>query len=404
MFASITRSPPAMRLAITLIALSALALASGTATAQSAPTKRLGQPTATHPAEFTRIASVRELSDGRVDLVDEQEQRVVRLDFKSGDATDLGRTGQGPGEYTMPLSLIALPGDSSALVDRRDGPTSVILTREGISKDALAVEGAAAGRTAFTFNSAADALGRIYYARRIIRTVDGKPVASDTNAIVRIDRRSGARDTVAFVDTRTRTTVPNDEGETIVGPGGTVMRMAAHSPIPFRSQDQFAVAPDGRVAVVSVEPYHVTFFDANGRRTAGPEIRFTPVRVDDAVKEMWRESAKRPQLSVMVTRGGGVSTRYAPPTYEEPEKWPEVLPSFVGNAVSFARDGNLWVHRATGPSSPPTYDVIDRTGRVSARVELPKERRLVGFGDGTIYLVRTDEDGLEYVERYALPR
>jgi hypothetical protein len=36
------------------------------------------------------------------------------------------------------------------------------------------------------------------------------------------------------------------------------------------------------------------------------------------------------------------------------------------------------------------------------RVALPPKTRLVGFGNGTLYLVRRDDDDLEYLQRYRL--
>lgn len=376
---------------------------SAAAQGQDAPVKRLGAPTATHPAEFTRIEGIRELSDGRVFLVDAHELRVVRIDFNSGEVEPVGRIGRGPGEYQVPTGLLALPADSAVVVEMTGGPTSVLLTRDGISEEGVEVEGAASGRTAFTVRSATDALGRVYYQKRIIRTVDGKPVASDTNAIVRVDRASGRRDTIAYVSTRSRSPLIKERREQQVV-GGMVVSQARAAPIPFTSVDQFAVAPDGRVAVVSVEPYHVTFFSASGVRTDGPAITFTPVRVDDDVREAYRVDAKRPRLGVMIERGGGITPRIAPARYTEPEEWPDALPPFLGDAVSFASDGNLWVQRATHPDAPTTYDIIDASGRVTSRVALPEGRRLVGFGDGTVYLVRIDDDDLEYLERYALPK
>lgn len=392
-----------MRLRDTLLAFSTLALTTVGASAQSAPTKHLGQPTATHPAEFTRIEGLRELSDGRVYLVDRNEMRVVRIDFRSGAVEEIGRKGRGPGEYTAPWSLVALPGDSAALVDMSGLPMNVLLTREGVSPDGITVEGGRPGRPAISMRSATDAAGRVYYDEAIIRTVDGKQIAVDTNAIVRITRATGRRDTVAYVATFDRSPLVTEERKKMVMGGGVISQPFA-SPIPFLSVDQFAVAPDGRVAVVSVFPYRVTFFDANGRRTDAPPIRYTPVRVDDALKEAYRERMQRPNLGISVTRGGDVAASLMTPRYREPARWPSELPPFVGNALSFASDGTLWVERAIHPDSPPTFDLIDGTGRVTARVELPKERRLVGFGNGTVYLVRVDEDGLEYVERYALPR
>jgi hypothetical protein len=38
------------------------------------------------------------------------------------------------------------------------------------------------------------------------------------------------------------------------------------------------------------------------------------------------------------------------------------------------------------------------------QVTLPPGRRLVAVDRGGVYLVRTDDDGLEWLERYGLPR
>ena len=54
--------------------------------------------------------------------------------------------------------------------------------------------------------------------------------------------------------------------------------------------------------------------------------------------------------------------------------------------------------------TPPTYDVIDRAARLSHRVQLPPRSKLVGFGNGTLYLVRLDDDDLQYLERHPIPR
>jgi hypothetical protein len=40
---------------------------------------------------------------------------------------------------------------------------------------------------------------------------------------------------------------------------------------------------------------------------------------------------------------------------------------------------------------------------VVGRVALPADTRLVGFGNGTVYLARSDEDDLQYLQRYRLP-
>jgi hypothetical protein len=72
--------------------------------------------------------------------------------------------------------------------------------------------------------------------------------------------------------------------------------------------------------------------------------------------------------------------------------------------VQFAPDGTLWIQRTTADASaPPTYDLIGPAATIIGRMVLPANTRLVGFGVGTVYLVRVDEDDLEYLQRYRLP-
>jgi hypothetical protein len=44
--------------------------------------------------------------------------------------------------------------------------------------------------------------------------------------------------------------------------------------------------------------------------------------------------------------------------------------------------------------------VFDQQGRKIAEVTLRPRSRVVGFGQGTVYVARSDEDDLQYLERY----
>ena len=87
----------------------------------------LGKPDAEFSEPFTQIRTIRELSDGRVLVVDPRDRIVQLVDFKAGIATKVGRTGAGPGEYGLPDRIIALPGDSSAIFDP-DNSRCLIIT------------------------------------------------------------------------------------------------------------------------------------------------------------------------------------------------------------------------------------------------------------------------------------
>lgn len=114
----------------------------------------------------------------------------------------------------------------------------------------------------------------------------------------------------------------------------------------------------------------------------------------------------RPQWAGAAAGGGGregrtVTAVRAP--LREPAEWPGHLPPFLSGGVTFASDGMLWVRRTVPADDPPAYDVIDGEGRVVHRVVLPQRARVLGFGRGTVYLVRLDDDDLQFVERHRLP-
>ena len=80
--------------------------------------------------------------------------------------------------------------------------------------------------------------------------------------------------------------------------------------------------------------------------------------------------------------------------------WPAVKPPFLSGAVQIAPDGRVWVLRTRAhDDSIPTFDVFDAVGRVVERVALPKRTRLMGFGAGVVYLARTDDDDLVWLQR-----
>ena len=78
------------------------------------------------------------------------------------------------------------------------------------------------------------------------------------------------------------------------------------------------------------------------------------------------------------------------------------MPPFLERALMFSNDGFLWIRRTGPPGQPPTYDVIDRAGDLVQKVVLEKGSRLVGFGNGVVYIARVDQDGLQYLQKHKL--
>jgi hypothetical protein len=367
---------------------------------QPPPTTTLSRPDVEFREPFSQVEGIRELSDGRVIVVDSRERLIHAVDLKAGTATRIGREGGGPGEYRIPLRIFALPGDSSVIHDMANAGNPLVITPQGEAGGSLALRDG----SPLLDRSATDARGRIYSEVRIVtRSPSGVPMRNDSLGIERLDRSNGKRDTLARVSGLVVSPLVSRPARRsgVPEPGGGAPARSGAMP-PFASRDQWAVSSEGRVAVVSVDPYRVVFVDARGVRTVGPVLDAGRVRVNDALKDLWRAGARRPVPSLVFSGGQTVATS-RPPRYEEPTAWPEFLPALLDRAVAFAPDGTLWVSRAVAADSPPVLDRIDGAGKVIGRVVLPSGTKLIGFGAKSVYLVRIDADDLQYLQRYSLP-
>lgn len=357
----------------------------------SVPVRALSSPLAKSADAFTNISSVRELSNGKVIVSDLVDKSVHLLDLAAGTSVQVGREGEGPGEYGFPGELLPLPGDTTLLVDRVNRRFLIILP-----------DGKTGGTIPFpqnTFNDprGIDRTGRIYFQGSMLGGgfTPGQP-SPDSLPITRWDRRRNLTDTVTFLKVPSLNVNVSGGG----GRGAVMFRMQ-----PFSPEDGWSVGSDGRVGVARVVDYHVEWFSPARQRTAGPANKVTPVRVTEADKEAQRrQMASSPRMMVAVG-GGGTSTRAAPapagaPSGGEPE-YPEFKPPFPGRSTWVTPEGMLWVLRSRAATDPiPLIDVFDQRGNLVSQVKLPQDRRVVGFGNGVVYLAHTDSDDLQWLERY----
>lgn len=370
------------------------------ASAQGA--RQLGKPDAEFSEPFTSVSGIRELKDGRVVAIDSRDKIVQVVDFKAGTGTKVGREGSGPGEYAFPMRLVPLPGDSSGVYDMLNARLLVVLPN-GKPGPFVTIEQASSqgpgGGTVRIGGSApryADASGRLYWTGQPFNAPrpGDTPKGADSVPVLRYDRNSKKTDTLAW------TRLAKNNVQTSGSSNNMSVRIGMANP--FQPRDEWAVTPDGRVLVLRAPEYRVEWYGPNGKG-ATATIPYPQIKVTEKHKDEWRESRKQ-QTSIMVTMNNGQrSVRTGPPPADAPDpgNWPEVMPPFLDNSVFVAPNGQVWVNRtrAAGDDSPK-FDVIDASGKVSMQVVLPKKTRLVGLGNGTAYVVRTDDDDLQYLQRY----
>lgn len=397
---------PALMRSLVLLVAAPVALAAQQPRALPAADKTLDEP-------FSQVGSLRELSNGRIYVADQRDKTVALVDLAAGSATKVGREGSGPAEYGMPMRLFSAPGDTTLLFDplnqrylviAPDGKPTSVFRMETV---APASRGEGPRVTmGLTMPRAADARGRLYFeSPSFTPGPDGMPSAADSAAITRYDRASKKTDTLTWVK------LPKNNTQ-VSGGGGNVRLMVGGSN-PLTARDEWAVFPDGRVAVVRTADYHVDWILPNGTRQSSPSIKFTPIRVTDADKreeEVLRNKNRQNMMMMTMTQGPGETQRNmqmgpgpnAPPL-EPLTDWPAVKPPFrQGQASVWARpNGDLWVRRLEPAGAKGAlYDVINAQGVVSFRVRFPEGITLVGFGNGTIYTTKADEDDLLYLQRH----
>jgi hypothetical protein len=341
----------------------------------------LGPPNATLSAELTNVASVRELADGRVLIADVGESKLLIGDWRTGTMTQIGRQGSGPGEYASPRLLVALAGDSTLLVDPRN--RRWLLLRGAEIVETVGAQSPAVRNGGAVPNGADQAGHVLAVVPRLPGPGTDGAALLDSLVLIRVSRASGRVDTVGTMRNR-------------------LMRLQSEGPLdptkpiaftvnPLAVSEQATLFPDGTIAIARLAPYRVDWLTSAGARTLGGALPFVSTRLDDAEKR------------AVLAREANQSGRAAR-TPDEVVDWPDVVPPFLGNALHAAPDGRLWIRRApVGQRPGTTYDVVDRRGQLAARISMNGSSHVVGLGRNAVFVVETDGDGVQRLQRRAMP-
>lgn len=369
--------------------------------AQQAPTIPLGRAEATFAEPFTLVSSLRELPGGKVIVVDSRDKVVQLVDMRTGATTKVGREGSGPGEYQFPRSVLAMPNNETFLVDpmqtrflRIDALGKVVETisyPSGMGPGMQAVGADVQGRIYWEGSSFGGAGGQLSFGPGS----DGNVASVDSVPVIRWDRRANKFDTL--------TMVKGPQMKVNLG-GGQNSRSVMIRQQPFTARDGWGVAPDGRVAVVRSAPYRVDQVRAAGGLARGPALGMQPLALTERDKQDFLKAQRNAPRMMRTVGGNGAAPPAPPEPTADDYEWPATKPFFDAASVRVSPTGELWALRSRPAGDEiPVYDVFGADGRLVRRVTFPAKTRLVGFGDGTIYVARNDEDDLQYLERYRAP-
>jgi hypothetical protein len=393
------RRIPSTALLPTVVTALALVSAPWGARPAAAQTVTLGSPTAEYLEGLSFVQSLREMPDGRLLVADPLAQELFFLDMDSGTVQSIGRPGGGPMEFRQPDSVWPFGGGNSLMVDLGNA-RMVVLADDGSFGDTYPLvmgEPGPGSPMLLLLPQGVDGEGNVYVTQRPAFDPSGEP--GDSSMVVRVSLADQRVDTVARVKT---------QDLTVQRSGGNVsMRQ-----IPLSPADAWGVAPDGRVVIARSGDYHVAWHHPDGSVVAGRPVPFEPVRIRDAEKLAYLEAASGGGISVSIEAGGdgrrsmslarGGGGRDDGPDLDAYE-WPETMPPMTNGRINVDARGRAWVRRNMPAGERPLYDVFGADGNRITTFELAEGRRILGFGEGSVYVAYNDEFDLVYLERYALP-
>lgn len=374
-----------------------------TAFAQQVPLRDLPKPAKEIEDPFSLVMSVAELKPGQIVVVDGMETSVTHVDFATSAKRVLGRKGAGPGEYNNPVGVIRLPGDTILVLDAAGGGGAAIRAvkflpnfNPGATSNMMVFS--TADTTIVQGTMFVDRIGKLYSTSVKLRMGPTGPTPADSMIIVRFDLEA----TPTF--TRLAAIRTPQSGDQERRPEGNKIIVR----VPFAGlalADAWTLLPDGTIAIIRGKGYTVEFLGRDGKTTAPVAIPYERIKVTEADKKAELDWQREQLNSVMA-----VIKKTMPPNLTldlaitPPPSWPDEYPPIAAIVAFPTSSGQVWVRRSVPARlDREQWDVIDRSGKLVARWQLPPKTNLVAVGDGAVYTSRRDEDDLRYLQRVVLP-
>ncbi|HEY1952229.1 MAG TPA: hypothetical protein VGG76_05435 [Gemmatimonadaceae bacterium] len=435
-----------MNKAITIL-VAAFGVASPVGAQSLPPVRQLGPVTAVAKEQTGAISAIRPLADGRVIVNDIVGRRVLMFDSTLANATVIADTTSATANAygVQPGGLIAFRGDSTLFVDV--GSLSMLLI-DPFGKVARVMSAPRPQDVRFLIggpfgNPGFDPQGRLVYRAPPNFAAFGPPPGAggsngrlpqfptlpDSAAIVRYDLATRKVDTITYFKTpkvNLNVTQTSDGGIRVIN---------SFNPLP--QGDDWALLPDGTIALVRTKDYHVDWLGQDGKIISSPRIPFNWQRLTDEQKVAFVDSAKiaiekqrasgtlfgggtqqlviggdaggavrrpgggdrAPGATVTTTTSAPAPSQLPPLTMVPPTDLPDYKPAFSPGSTRVDADGNLWIRTSENVDSRPVYDVVSRQGTLIDRVQLPANRTLVGFGAGGVAYLAVRDGATAHLEK-----
>jgi hypothetical protein len=352
----------------------ALALVQPSARAHAPELVRLKPPDARLNEEFTNLTSLRELSDGRVIVTDRKDGRLALVNFTTGAVRSLGHRGSGPVEYGDLGPVVKLTADSSIVIDIGNSRW-LVLVGDSVTAT-VPPENPAVKGVIFWVPFGADRFGNLLSWR--FRPRARASTKTDSVELTRVSRSKGRVEVIGAL----RYGVPTRgiNSPTIGSEGEIRVRRAPYN----ASEEQPLLFEDGWIAIARYEPYRVDWISPGGQVVRGASLPGRPIPMSAGERQAY--IARKP-------------------AYASAREWPVHVPPFDKSFPLLATpEGWVVIPRVPSADYPTArYDFVARTGALRGQLTLPGASRLLAFGKRSAYVVVTDSDGIERLQRHPWP-
>ena len=406
------KSPRILPIALAMLAM--LATQATTTIAQSLPpVRQLGRILTKSPATVRSIASTRELPHGRVlvnDTVTRRlylfdstlRSRVAVLDSTDAVKNSYGGSAGGMIAYRADSTLFASPSLVSMLLIDPAGRASRLAVGP-TPVEMLFLAGGPFGTPGF------DSRGRLVYRGSARDRTTPRPAETrspyperDSAPVVGLNLITGKLDTIALFR------IPKEVVTITEEPSGTFTTTIKKDPLP--TVDDWAVLPNGSLAVIRGRDFHIDWIDQNGKRSSSGRIPFPRRRLSAEGKVAFMDSVRFATDTAIAAQEVRLAERFKgtdneppepiEPEYESPSELPDNFPAFEPNSTHADPDGILWIRTTQRVQGRPVYYLVNRKGAVVDRVQVPSGRTIAGFGrNHTVYLASVDPAGGVRLER-----
>jgi hypothetical protein len=262
------------------------------------PVRQLGPVTSVAKEPLGAVSTVRSLPDGRLLVNDIIGRRVLMFDSSLANVTVVADTTSATASAygVRPGGLIAFRGDSTLFVD----PASLsMLLIDPNGKITRVMSAPRAQDVGFLVggpfgNPGFDPSGRLVYRappnfaalapRPGANGIPQIPAPPESAAIVRFDLATRKIDTATFFKT------PKFNLNIVRSPNGGINITSVTNPLP--QGDDWALLPDGTIALVRTRDFHIDWLAPDGTVTSSPKIPFNWERLTDEGKVAFIDSAK----------------------------------------------------------------------------------------------------------------